>query len=74
MKGFVVFKVLEKCFKSISRYKNYCEVEIDDDFYFGKDVEEMEEDERELVIEEVLIVVNVDDEEEEEGGVDEGED
>ncbi|XP_024372220.1 ATP-dependent helicase BRM isoform X2 [Physcomitrium patens] len=67
-------KALEKRSKSTSRYKNYREVEIDDDFFPEKEAEEYEEDERESVIEEVLTAANADDEEEEEGGVNEGED
>ena len=74
VKGPVPVKALEKRSKSTSRYKNYREVEIDDDFYPEKEAEEIEEDERESVIEEVLTAANADDEEEEEGGVDEAED
>lgn len=70
-KGPVPVKALGKRSKSTSRYKNYREVEMDDDFYPEKEAEEIEEDERESVIEEVLTAANADDEEEEEGGVDE---
>ncbi|XP_024392755.1 ATP-dependent helicase BRM isoform X2 [Physcomitrium patens] len=70
-KGPVAPKALEKRSKSTSRYKNYREVEIDDDFFPEKETEEFEEDERESIIDEVLTAENTDDEEEVERGVDE---
>ena len=60
-KGPVAVKALGKRSKSTNKYKNYREVEINDDFFPEEEAEEVEEEEQDSVIAEVLTAANFDD-------------
>lgn len=60
-KGPLTVKALGKRSKSTNKYKNYREVEINDDFFPEEEAEEVEEEEQDSVIAEVLTAANFDD-------------